>query len=151
MEYRPLLRALRSHVRQSYPWASHKLPTKGGGSVLEKPSILDEVGMAAPNWLFNGWTHGGMQGGYVVHPPRAIIAHFIWLFTSKDKILPYKLYGWWWSQVDHVLLGWVETHGPIPMSYPTEYAYRLALEGWEGLEAISEGSRADREDVFEDL
>ena len=78
--------ATKKEVLAENPWAAEAPDTKQEA----------ERSMAAPRWLFNGWTAGGQQGGYVTSPPQAVLVHFIFLFTRDSKLLGYKLYGWWW-------------------------------------------------------
>ena len=68
---------------------------------------VKEVAMAAPTWLFSRWPDEGQRGGYMVKPPRAVIAHIINAHNTQGlgKYIPYKLYGWWWLQVDMALRG----------------------------------------------
>ena len=76
--------------------------------------------MRSPEWLLSRWPGAGVQGGYLQSPPRAVIAHLIFtVFTQGiGKYLPYKVYGWWWPQVDMTLRGVLSPAGSLPVIYP---------------------------------
>ena len=92
----------------------------GVGRWVAKGSERIEVAMESPEWLLSRWPGIGVGGGYLSEPPRAVVGHLIYTTTTQGigKYLPFKVYGWWWHQVDMALRGVGGQNGVLPLLFP---------------------------------